>query len=409
MKNSTMIGAICASGFIATAAYAQVEVPPATEEAMRYYWSGNYLYIARIIWSLLVPAALLYFGLAGKIANFAERFGKNTVLFYAVSLPINFVVVMGIIFLADLPLEYYGGYVRQHAYELSNQSLGRWFSVYLIGFLQLAVIGSLVIWIPYLLLRNAPKTWWIWTGILICPFLFLMAMIVPVYLDPMINDFGPMQDKELETDILALAERSNIEGSRVFEVNMSEDTKAVNAYVTGFMNTKRLVLWDTILAKLNRDELLFVMGHEMGHYVLNHVVHGVLLTSALFLIGLFIVHKVSRGILTRFGGRLGFDSLGHPGSLLLLIFLMQIISLVMNPIGNAYSRHVEHESDRFGLELTQLNEAAATAFVTLQAENLGNPYPGPIYVFFRASHPPIGKRIEFMNSYKPWETGEPLK
>lgn len=266
-----------------------------------------------------------------------------------------------------------------------------------------------MVWIPYVLIRKAPKSWWLWTGILICPFLFFLALIVPVFVDPIFNDYGALQDKELEADILALADRSGIEGSRVFEVNKSADTKAVNAYVTGFMNTKRLVLWDTIIAKLEKEELLYVMGHEMGHYVLNHVVTGVLLSSALIMLGLFIIHSVSGSILRRFGGRFGFDSLGHPASLLLLILMVQVVSLALNPAGMAFSRYIEHESDRFGLELTRANEAAAGAFVKLQEENLGNPYPGPIYVFFRASHPPIGRRIEFMNSYRPWETDEPLK
>ncbi len=387
---------------------APVEVPPATEEAMRYYWSGNYLYIARIAWGLLVPAALLYFGLAARIATRAEKIAAGIRLPF-LTLPLNYVLVMGVIFLADLLLDYYGGFVRQHAYGLSNQTVGRWFFVHGVGALFSILIGAAVVWIPYVLIRKAPKSWWLWTGILICPFLFFLALIVPVFVDPIFNDYGALQDKELEADILALADRSGIEGSRVFEVNKSADTKAVNAYVTGFMNTKRLVLWDTIIAKLEKEELLYVMGHEMGHYVLNHVVTGVLLSSALIMLGLFIIHSVSGSILRRFGGRFGFDSLGHPASLLLLILMVQVVSLALNPAGMAFSRYIEHESDRFGLELTRANEAAAGAFVKLQEENLGNPYPGPIYVFFRASHPPIGRRIEFMNSYRPWETDEPLK
>jgi Zn-dependent protease with chaperone function len=117
----------------------------------------------------------------------------------------------------------------------------------------------------------SPRRWWLWTGLAAVPFIVLMLLIAPIWIDPLFNKFGPMKDEALEAQILALADRAGIAGSRVFEVDKSVDTKAVNAYVTGVGQTKRIVLWDTIIAKLERRELLFVMGHEMGHYVLGHV------------------------------------------------------------------------------------------------------------------------------------------
>ncbi len=126
-------------------------------------------------------------------------------------------------------------------------------------------------------------------------------LVMPIWIDPLFNKFGPMKDKALERRILDLAERAGIEGSRVFEVEKSVNTKAMNAYVTGVFGTKRIVLWDTLLAQLDAPEVLAVMGHEMGHYVLGHVVRSILLGSLVVLAGLFFVDRAGRWLIARFG------------------------------------------------------------------------------------------------------------
>jgi Zn-dependent protease with chaperone function len=266
-----------------------------------------------------------------------------------------------------------------------------------------------VLWVPYRLLRKAPRRWWLMTSACTVPFIVFLQLVQPIWIDPLFNEFGPMKDKALETDILALAQRAGIEGSRVFEVNKSVDTKAVNAYVTGFLDTKRIVLWDTLLAKLARDEVLFVMGHEMGHYLLGHVWKLILVMSAIVLVTLYAVHRGAQAVMARFRDRFGFTELADVASLPLLLLFFQVSTLVLMPPILALSRHFERESDRFGLELVRHNRAAATAFVKLQHENLGNPRPGWVYTLWRASHPPLAERIEFCNTYRPWATGEPLR
>jgi STE24 endopeptidase len=248
----------------------------------------------------------------------------------------------------------------------------------------------------------------LWTGLLACPFLIVGMLIQPVFIDPLFNKFGPMKDQSLEAEILSLAGRAGIAGSRVYEVEKSVDTKTVNAYVTGFLSSKRIVLWDTLLQKLDRRETLFVMGHEMGHYVLGHVYQGILIGTLLILFGLWVVHRTAGGLIARFGGRFGFTELSDIASLPLLLLLLSLVSLALSPAMLALSRYAEHESDRFGLELTRDNHAAATAFVKLQQENLSNPRPGLLYKLWRSSHPPLGERIDFCNEYRPWENGEGL-
>jgi Zn-dependent protease with chaperone function len=178
----------------------------------------------------------------------------------------------------------------------------------------------------------------------------------------------------------------------------------VNAYVTGVFATKRIVLWDTLIKKLDEKELLVVMGHEMGHYVLGHVVRSILLSSVITLLGLFLVDWSGRRLVARNAKRLGFDRLSDIASLPLVMMLLELIFLILSPVALAYSRYQEHEADQFALDLTHSNHSGARAFVKLQEENLSNPRPGADYIFFRASHPSIGDRIDFCNSYHPWVT-----
>lgn len=382
-----------------------VAVPEPSAKAMRYYHSGNVLWFVNLFWGLLIPALFLFTGFSAKIRDWAQRLGRKW--FWVIGL---YLVIFTLInFLIDFPLSYYQGFVRQHSYELSNQTFGKWFGDEIKSLLVGLMGGVLFLWVPYLLLKKSPRRWWLYTSLLMIPFLFFVMLISPVWIDPLFNQFGPMQDKALEAKILALADKAGIEGSRVYEVNKSVDTKAVNAYVTGFMNTKRIVLWDTIIAKLNEQELLFVMGHEMGHYVLGHVIKGILFFSVLILLTLYAAYRVAGAVIEKFKQRFGFDQLSDIASLPLILLLISIFSFVITPIAMTFTRYQEHESDRFGLEITQANRPAAMAFVKLQQENLGNPRPGLLYKLWRASHPTLGERIDFCNAYRPWETGEALK
>jgi len=417
-----------------------VPVPEPSEEAMRFYWSGNAIWIFRQAWVILIPALFVFTGFGAKFDPWARnvlRFPFSITRKVWVTLvpgasvskgvgaelgkvsrwagrrqaaraSVAFALFMAMLFFINLPLNFGAGYVWLHAFGLSNQTFLLWLRNAAMTYAVMIVIGMAVVWIPYLLMRKAPRTWWAWTGVLMVPFIFFLALIAPVYIDPLFNDFGPMQDKALEERVLNVVERAGVDGARVYEVNKSQDTKALNAYVTGFMDTKRVVLWDTIINTLSEDELLFVVAHELGHYVLNHVVQGIIFASVLMFVLLFFIHNAARYILNRYGRRIGYRRLAHAGSIPLMYMLVQIVTLIGEPVGHAYSRHIEHESDRFALELMQDNEAAAKAFVKLQQENLGNPRPGPVYTLFRGSHPSLGERIDFANEYRPWETGEPL-
>jgi STE24 endopeptidase len=382
-----------------------VAVPQPSEKTMRYYRSGNVLWFVDTIWGVAALALLLFTGFSARLRDVARKIGRNW--FFTVALyGILFTLVT---FILDLPLGYYEGFVREHAYGLSSQTAAKWWSDQLISLAIGCVFLALTLWLPYLLLRKSPRRWWLYTGLASVPLLAVLLFITPIWIEPLFNKFGPMKDKALESRILDLASRAGIEGSRVYEVEKSVDTKTVNAYVTGFLNTKRIVLWDTILAKLNEREVLLVMGHEMGHYVLGHVPQLIALASAVILLGLWVVHRTAGGMIARYRDRFGFSELSDVASVPLMALLFSLVSLAITPAILAFGRHTEHEADRFGLEITHDNHDCATAFVKLQAENLSNPRPGLLYKLWRSSHPPLGERIDFCNAYRPWERGEPLR
>jgi Zn-dependent protease with chaperone function len=381
----------------------RVSVPEPSEKALAYHRSGNVLWVINTIWGLVIPALFLTTGFSARIRTWARTLGRKW--FFIIGL--YFIIFSVLNFVIDLPLSYYQGFVRQHAYGLSNQTFQKWATDQLTGLMVSLVIGVLFLWVPYLLLKKSPRRWWLYTGLAAVPFLVLIIFVQPIWIDPLFNRFGPMKDKALEAEILRLAERSGIEGSRVFEVAKSEDTKAINAYVNGVGGTKRIVLWDTILARLEPAQLLVVMGHEMGHYVLGHIWKSILIFSVLIMATLYAVHRVAGRLLDRYRDRFGFTELSDVASLPLILVLFGAFSFLVTPVALAVQRHFEHEADRFALEITHGNYAAATAFVKLQQDNLAVPRPSLLYVLWRESHPPLGNRIDFCNDYRPWETGAP--
>jgi STE24 endopeptidase len=383
---------------------APVEVPAPSVKATRYHQGNNAIWAAEQFLSIALPMLLLFTGLSAWLRTLASHLAGGR--FYP-TLAIYFVLVSVLLFLVELPLSFCVGFAREHAYGLSTQRFPKWASDQAKGLGVGLLIGVLLLWIPYLLLAKSPQRWWLWTSALALPFYTLTLIVTPLWIAPLFNKFGPMKDKVLESEVLAVASRAGVEGARVFEVNKSVDTAKVNAYVTGVGSSKRVVLWDTLIARLSPEQARYVVGHELGHYVLGHVWTSIILSTLLTFVGLFGAHRLSGFVLGHFGDRMGFHQLSDVASLPLLMLLLTLFSLVITPAALAFSRYHEHEADRFGLELTHDNRAAATAFVALQQQNLAVPRPGLLYKIFRASHPPIGERVDFINTYRPWVRGEP--
>lgn len=394
----------------------QVPDPSSSAVAIRWYQSGNVLWIVTQAWALAVLALLVFTGLSAKMRDWANRAGRTWPLRTAAYL----ILFSLFILVVELPLSYYAGYVRPHAYGISNQSVSRWLGSVLKSLVvpdtqfppfQVPglVFGFLFVLLLYSLLRRSPQRWWLYAGLALMPLIFFGALIKPVWMDPLSHQYGPLKDKAIESSILELARRAGMDGGHVFEVNMSRDTKSMDANVSGFLGTERIVVWDTTIAGLEKRELLAVLAHEMGHYVLGHPASRILLQSLLLLAALGFVHRAGTPLVRRYKRHFGFDRMDDIASLPLIFLLLNVAILLLLPADFAVLRHQEHEADRFALELTRDNHGAATAFVKLTQGVLGVPRHGWLYAAWRGTHPSLGERLDFFNTYRPWQTGQPLK
>ncbi|HLQ22951.1 MAG TPA: M48 family metallopeptidase, partial [Gemmatimonadales bacterium] len=289
-----------------------VPVPEPTPLALRYDFGNNVLWVVDTLVGLLVPGVILFTGWSARLRTWAARVTggrpRMTLLLYVAA----FVVLTS---LATVPLDFYESFMREHAYGLSNRTLGKWLGDSVKALVLSSLVAPLGALLLYRLVRWSPRRWWLWSTAAALPLLAFVYLVVPIWISPLFNKYGPLDDKTLEASILAEARRAGIEGSRVFQVNKSVDTKAISAYVTGFGASKRIVLYDTIIEKLTPEEIRFVVGHEMGHFVLRHVLLGLMGSWLLLGISLFTIARVADGLLTRYGTRFGFDRLDDPASL----------------------------------------------------------------------------------------------
>lgn len=311
--------------------------------------------------------------------------------------------------LVQLPFSLLLGLVRPHVLGLSRQSFARFAEHFLLGVGIELAIGAAAVGVTFFLMQRFRERWALAAWALLAPLAFVVMMVKPVWIDPLFQDFGAMRDKALEARILALAARCGVEAERVFEVDQSKDTKAVNGYVAGFLGTRRIVLWSTLVDRLAPDEVLAVMAHELGHDRLGHLALGFGLSVLGGLAGLMLLAWSHARLVAARGADFCVASPYAPAAWPVLRLLVMAIMLAGSPVELATSRWIEHQADVFALELTRDNAAVARAFAKLQVENLAIPRPGPLYVLLRATHPPLGARIDFAVGYTPWAGGGPLR
>lgn len=382
-----------------------VSIPPVSEKAIQFQKNKVAVWLAGTLLSFLIPALFLFSGVSAGIRDWAK--GKSSNMVIAVGL--FFIAYSLINYMLSFPLDFYAGFIRLHDYGLSNQTLGKWLGDSLKSLAINTIAGAAFIWVPFVLIKKFPGTWWLYMGLLSIPILVFISFISPVFIDPLFNKYGPIQDKALEAKIHEQLARTTIGDCDVFQVNKSVDTKTMNAYMTGFFNTKRIVLWDTTIEKLSQRETLAVVAHEMGHYVLGHIWKSIMLGGLSCIILLYFVNKCAIWIIGKSGGAFGFNRLYDIAAIPLLILVINIIMFAAAPVGNAYSRYIEKEADRFELELTHDNNAMASSMTKLHWESLSLPKPGDIYKLWVYDHPTFEERVDFANSYKPWAENKPLK
>lgn len=373
-----------------------------TDEMRAHQRWVDRLYFADALFGFLVLFALLSLGVSRRLRNLAARVTRRPFLMAMIFFAL-FAVVMTVL---STPLDYFSEFVIPHRFKLSQQGLGGWIWDLTKAMLLRIVVGAPIVALALVGIRRV-RRWWlaIWIGAI--PITLFLAVISPVLLSPVFNKFEPLKDEKLKSELLDLASRAGISGARVYQVDKSKQTSTMNAYVNGLGPTKRIVLWDTIIAKMSHDELQFVMAHEMGHYVLHHMWKGLAFFLALLFGVLWLAQRAVEAATWRWGPSWGFDVLHDPAAVPLLLLVVSVFFFLLTPLINGFTRHYEHQADVFSLELTHLNDSGARAFVKMAEDSKVLPDPDPFIRFWRYSHPPLAERIEFCRSYKPWERGEP--
>ncbi|WP_123053669.1 M48 family metallopeptidase [Clostridium sp. JN-1] len=373
------------------------------KKAIEYHRIIVNQWLIRLSLSFVIPLIFLTSGLSSGIRNWA--FKRTSIVFFAFL--IYFLIYSIITTALELPLNYYSTFTLKHIYGLSNQTFFKWTSDFLKSFIITTSAGSLFIYFVYMLMKRLPNSWWFYLGILMIPILAFVTFISPMYIDPLFNKYQKVQDVNLENKIHSELKRAGIENCNVYEVYKSADTNEMNAYMTGVLNSKRIVIWDTTIKKLTDRETLCVLAHEMGHYVMNHIWKSIVLGGILSIFIFYIVNKAAIFVINN--SNFGFSQIHDTASLPLLIILLNLFVFIITPAINSYSRYTEFEADRFELELTKDNEAAVSSTIKLHQNSLILPSPGVVYKLWNYDHPTFEERVKFANDYKPWEYGEPLK
>lgn len=371
------------------------------------------LRIIDTVYGLLILLGLLYFGVAARYRDIAEASGKNRF----VQALIFVVLLLATITALQLPLDAYQQSISRQ-YGLSVQGWGSWFGDVLKGMLVGLVILSFLAWLITTLIRKSPRRWWLYSWMCTFAVVIFVIFVSPYVIDPLFNKFEPLDQSnpQLVTAIQQVTKRGgmDIPRDRMFLMKASEKVTTLNAYVTGFGPSKRVVVWDTTIKNATTPETLFVFGHEMGHYVLNHILIGIVATAIGLFIGFYLLYCIANWTFPRFQQRWRMREPWDWTALVMLVLIFSIMSTLSAPIGNGFSRQLEHNADVYGLEVTHginpdSQEAAAHAFQVLGELSLSYPYPSDFVVFWYADHPPISDRVPFAHNYDPWSKGEQPK
>ncbi len=336
---------------------------------------------------------ILGFGFSTSFIVVAKKFSKKSLFIQSAI----FVLLMNLLIaLLMFPLQYYS-YKVSRDYGINIQPFNLWLWDKGKSFLVDFIINVPVVWLLYTIIRKSQKRWWFYFWLISIPLTIFVYFVQPVIIDPIFNEFQPLQNQELKQDILAIAKKANIPTNQVYQVNMSKKTTAMNAYVTGIGSNARIVLWDTTLEKLNKDEILFIMAHEMGHYVYHHIywmLFGTILSSFfLFYIG----YKLLHWLIMRYGDYWGIKKIGEINSLPLILLILSVLTFAVAPIENTVSRASERAADAYGIKMTHNKEAATSAFQKLAVDSLVEPNPPKLVKIFLYTHPTMVERLYTIN------------
>ena len=378
----------------ATRAWLDTLQGPARAKSDAYFEGGYWLIVWGTLVSVLTDGLLLNFRFTAKLRTFAESKFKRRV-------PVIWLTALGyslVGWLLTLPWSIYTGFVREGQYGLMNQTFGAWMFDTLKGLAISLVIAPLIIAAIYAVIRRYPKNWWLLATGVVTLFGTIGSLLAPVYIMPLFNTYtelpaGPVRDR-----IVAMAQSKQIPAEHIYLFDASKQTKRISANVSGIGPTIRISLNDNLLNRSTPQEIAAVMGHEMGHYKLNHAWWGLLFTSCLAALALFLVSRLAPGLIARYGERWGIRDLADPASLPVLGILFAILGLLATPITNTMIRVDESQADAFGLDVAQEPDGFASAAMKLSEYRKIE--PGPIEELLFFDHPSGATRVRMSMQWK---------
>jgi STE24 endopeptidase len=384
--------------------------PEQERKAINFNRARTRQYFVGFFYGLVIYVLILHWRLGPKYRNVAERMSPGRFRQAILYAPMVLLTV-GVL---NLPRSIYGHWLVRK-YGLSIQGWGSWALDWLKLKLVVALFSVFVVWVLFSIIRESPRRWWFYFWLASLPIIVVVLFVEPVLIEPLFYKFEPLalHQPQLVEEIEKVTTRAGflIPRDRMFEMKASEKLNAVDAYVTGIGASKRVVVWDTTLAKMSVPQTLFVFGHEMGHYVLNHIPKGMAFAAGQILVFLLLGSRVLKWALHRWGTQWAIRDPADWASLPLLLLLVSVANFVSTPIDCSFSRHLEHEADRYGLEVIHgivpdSSEVAAQSFQILGEIDLAEPNPSEFVKFWFYTHPPINDRILFARTYNPWSKGQ---
>jgi STE24 endopeptidase len=374
---------------------------------------GRIGFASRIIgffYGLFVLWFILRRKLSAKYRDWAEKFSRYRFVQALVFTPL-LVLTIGVL---QLPIDIFHESIAK-LYKISVQSWPSWTADWAKAQLLTIIIGSLLVWILYAVIRRSPRRWWFYFWIISLPLLLFGIFISPYVIDPLFNKYEPLSTKapQLVPELQRVTRRAGqeIPPERMFWMNASDKTIATNASVNGFGASKRIIIWDTTLAQETTDEVLTDFGHEMGHYVLGHIWKGLVFFAAMLFVLFYAGYRSIGWLLGRYGAAWGVRALNDWASLPSLFLLLTLFGFAADAVGNTFSRYQEHQADIYSLEVTygivpDPGQAFARSFQIYGETVLVDPDPNPVNVFLFFDHPTVADRIHLGVTYDPWSKGE---
>jgi STE24 endopeptidase len=378
----------------ATDAYIATMDAAARTRSDAYFEGGYWLILVNLIAGLAMAGLLLQTGFSKGLRNGVQGLVRSKSLTVALYAAIYTIVTTVILF----PLTLWQGYFREHAYGLSAMSLGGWLGEQAIGLVTGVIMAAIFLTIFYLVLRLAKRAWWIWGAAVSVVLLAVAIFISPVYIDPLFNEYQPMEEGELRDDILALAEANGIPADNVYVFDVSRQSNRITANVNGLFGTTRIALSDTLIDNTDPDEVLAVMGHEMGHYALNHLWEMFTIFAVVLAIGFAFTDRLFAFVNGRFGKSWGVSGISDIAGLPLLAACLSVYFFLATPVFNTVIRTNEAEADLFGLNAAREPDGFATAALRLASYRKIDPGAFEEFVFF--DHPSGRARIAMSMQWK---------